>query len=44
MIMRSVICITIALVDGSLFESSSFRVIELFFSSSLDLILYKLVI
>ena len=29
--MRSVICMTIALVVNSLFESSLFRVIELFF-------------
>ena len=31
MIMRSVICIATTLVIGSLFESSLFRVIELFF-------------
>ena len=42
--MGSVIYIIIALADSSSFESSLFRVIELFFSSSLDLILYKLVI
>ena len=29
--MESIICIITALIDNSLFESSSFRVIELFF-------------